>query len=151
LLVIGINTAFLYVIHDFLMTLFMAAILSGLAHPAHRRVTAALGGRSAAAAVVTLVPIVLLIGAPLVAVVSMITGEAMRISNDVTPWLNSVVSEPTLLNTYLDGIPGIQRLAPYREQILLKAGDAVGGLGSAVVASVSGMTRNTLASIVSFS
>lgn len=150
LLVIGITIAFLYVINDFLLTLFVAAIFSGLAHPVYRRITAALGGRTVAGAVLTLVLIVLLIGGPLVAVVTVVTGEAVRITEDVKPWLTSIVNEPSRLDAYIERLPGIERLMPYREQILAKVGEAVGSLGSGVVASVSGLTRNTLASIVNF-
>lgn len=150
LLVIGITAAFLYVINDFLMTLFVAAIFSGLAYPLYERLNAGLGQRRILAAALTLALIVLLAGGPLVAVISVVTSEAVRMTESVTPWVKALVNEPSQLNTYLDRVPGVQRLAPYREQILVKLGEAVGSLGTAIVSSVSSMTRDTLASIVNF-
>ena len=46
--------------------------------------------------------------------------------------------------------PGIERIAPYRESLLNKAGDAAEGIGRVILSSLSSTTRGTLALIVDF-
>jgi predicted PurR-regulated permease PerM len=149
-LVVAITAAFVFVIRDFLMTIFVAAIFSGLAHPLYARLQHAFGGREAVASVVTLLSIVLLVGAPLVFIVSIVTGEAVRMTDEVTPFIRQLINEPTSINSYLDRLPRIQWLEPYRETLLTKAGEAAGGLGRMVVTSLTSTTRSTLALIVDF-
>ncbi len=143
-LAIGITAAFVYVVQDFLMTVFVAAIFSGLTNPLYERILQAVGGRKPLASIATLLLLVLLVGAPLLGVLTVVTNEAVRLTENVTPWVTQIVNEPTRLNAYLDRIPGIDRLAPYREQLLAKATDAGSNLGKVIVASISSTTRDTL-------
>ncbi len=147
-LVIAITAAFVFVVKDFLMTVFVAAIFSGLVHPLYQRLLPALGGRKGLAAFLTLLIVTLVVGGPLVAVLTVVTNEAMRITDSVAPWVTQMVKEPTRLNAYLDRIPGITRLDPYREQLLTRAGEVAGSLGRIIVSSISSTTRDTLALVV---
>jgi predicted PurR-regulated permease PerM len=149
-LVIGISVAFFIVIQDFVMTTFIAAILSGLAQPLYRTMRRQLGGREGAASAATILIILLVIVVPLVMLLTVVTSEAVRITDNVKPWVQQVVQEPTRLNTYMDRIPGIDRIAPYREWLLTKAGEAAGNLGTIVVSSLSSTTRGTLSLILEF-
>jgi predicted PurR-regulated permease PerM len=149
-LVVGVTAAFVFVVSDFLMTIFVAAIFSGLAHPLYRWLRTAFGGREALASAVTLLVILLLVGVPLVSLLTIVTNEAVRMTDNVTPWVTQIVNEPTRLNAYLDRIPGIERLGPYREMLLTKAGEAAGSLGKVIVSSLSSTTRGTLKLIVDF-
>jgi predicted PurR-regulated permease PerM len=149
-LVVGVTAAFAFVISNFLLTILVAAIFSGLAHPLYRRLRTAFGGREALASAITLLAIFVLVGVPLVSVLSIVTNEAVRMTENVTPWVRQIVNEPLRLNTYLDRIPGIERIEPYREWLLTKAGEAAGSLGKVIVSSLSSTTRGTLALIVDF-
>jgi predicted PurR-regulated permease PerM len=149
-LVVGVTAAFVFVVSDFLMTIFVAAIFSGLAHPLYRQLRRAFGGRQALASGVTLLTIVLLLGVPLVSVVTIVTNEAVRMTDNVTPWVTEIVNEPMQLNMYLDRIPGVEHIAPYREMLVTKAGEAAGSLGKIIVSSLSSTTRGTLRLIVDF-
>jgi predicted PurR-regulated permease PerM len=149
-LVVGITALFVFVVRDFLMTIFLAAIFSGLAHPLYRQLRKTFGGREALASAMTLLIILLLAGGPLVFVASIVTNEAVRMTENVTPWVTQMINEPTRINTYLDRVPGIQLIAPYREVLLTKAGEAAGSLGKVIVSSLSSTTRDTLALIVGF-
>ena len=149
-LVVAITAAFLFVIRGFLMTIFVAAIFSGLAHPLYARLHIAFGGRRALASATTLLVAVLLVVGPLVFVISIVTTEAVRMTDDVTPWATQIFNEPTRINVYLDRIPGIQRIAPYRETLIMKASEAAGSLGKVVVSSLTSTTRGTLALIFDF-
>jgi len=149
-LVVAITATLVFVIRDFLMTIFVAAIFSGLAHPLYWRLQKAFGGRQALASAVTLLTVVLLVGGPLVFVLSIVTSEAVRMTDSVTPFVRQLIDEPTSINSYLAQIPGIQRPAPCREMLLTRAGEAAGSLGKIVVSSLTCTTRGTLALIVDF-
>ena len=47
-------------------------------------------------------------------------------TDNVTPFVTQLINEPGSINAYLDRVPGIEWLAPYREVLLTKAGEAVG-------------------------
>lgn len=149
-LVVGITAAFVLVIRDFLMTIFVAAVFSGLVHPLYGRLRVAFGGREALASAMTLLVILLLVGGPVVFIVTIVTNEAVRMTDNVAPWLTQIANNPAGLSTYLDRVPGIERLAPYREMLLAKADEAAGRLGRIVVSSLSSTTRGTLALIIDF-
>ena len=149
-LVVAITAAFVFVIRDFLMTIFVAAIFSALAHPLYWQLRTVFRGREAVASAVTLLMIVLLVGGPLVFIASIVTAEAVRMTDNVPPFVRQLIDEPTSINAYLDRIPGIERLAPYREMLLTKAGETAGSLGTFVVSSLTSTTRGTLALIVDF-
>lgn len=150
LLVVGITAAFLFVIRDFVMTLFVAAIFSGLAQPLYRRVLRIARGHRGIASGLTLVLMVLLVGGPLVAVFTVVANEALRFANEITPWVVEIMRDPEQLSLYLNRVPGAQWLVPYRDDIAARAAEAAGQLGSVVVATVSDTTRNTLTIIVNF-
>src|SRR6185295_19826399 len=86
-LVTGITAAFVFVISDFLMTIFVSAIFSGLAHPVYRHIRVAFGGREALASVTTLLAILLLVGGPLAFILTIVTNEAVRMTDNVAPWV----------------------------------------------------------------
>ncbi|MQA28227.1 MAG: AI-2E family transporter [Luteitalea sp.] len=148
-LVVAISAAFVFVIQDFLMTTFLAAIFSGLAQPLYRRLRRSFGREGLASAATILIVMLLVVG-PLVMVLTVVTNEAVRIADNVKPWVQQIVREPLELNAYMDRIPGIERIAPYREWLLTKASEAAGSLSAVVVASLSSTTRGTLTLIVEF-
>ena len=104
-LVVAITAAFVFVIRDFLMTIFVAAIFSALAHPLYWQLRTVFRGREAVASAVTLLMIVLLVGGPLVFIASIVTAEAVRMTDNVTPFVRQLIDEPTSINAYLDRIP----------------------------------------------
>ena len=81
-LVIAITAAFFFVIKDFLMTIFVAAIFSGLAHPLYAALRNGFGGREAPASAFTLLIIVLLVGAPLVFVAVGLDSDRIHAPNE---------------------------------------------------------------------
>jgi predicted PurR-regulated permease PerM len=101
-LVIGISVAFFAIIRDFVMTMFVAAIFSGVAHPLYRQLLAAFGGRKALASAMTLLTLVLVVGGPLVAVVTIVTNEALGMTENVTPWV-IIASVDNLMHPRLVG------------------------------------------------
>src|SRR3546814_7944414 len=77
LLVVAVSAAFIAVVQDFLLTLFMAAIFSTMLHPLYRRVLRWCGGRRATASAVVLVGFVLAVGIPLILFMGLVASEAV--------------------------------------------------------------------------
>ncbi|MEO8256064.1 MAG: AI-2E family transporter [Acidobacteriota bacterium] len=142
-LVVGVTIAFVAMIQTFLLTILMAAIFSGAAYPAYRRLRHLLGGRQVLASLTTIVLLLALVLVPLGAVMAAIANQALRVSDNVRPRLQRMIKEPGELTTRLRSVPGFDRIEPYREQILAKAGELVGNTGSLLVKSISATTVAT--------
>lgn len=148
--VLGITVVFLAMIRSFLLTILLSAILTGLIYPLYTRLLPGLGGRRPLAALTTLLIGLLALAAPVVAVAYMVTAEAIRVSANVKPWIQEVAREPTALAPLLQRLPFAEQLAPYREQLLAKAGEWASGVGGFIVASLSTTTVGTVNVIVNF-
>lgn len=143
-LVAVISTVFLVMIRRFLVTLLLAAILSGMISPLYRRLKRWFRGRRAPASLGTLLLLFLVVVVPLLAFLAVVAQEAFAISKAVRPWVEHWIQEPRLLSDYLARLPGYEQLTPYRDEILTKLGQIVEGLGSFVFQSLSAMTRGSL-------
>jgi predicted PurR-regulated permease PerM len=60
------------------------------------------------------------------------------------------VTEPTYFEAQLQRVPGLNRLYPYREEIVARAGDIVNAIGGFLVASLSETTRLTVSFVFHF-
>ncbi|MBD3161273.1 MAG: AI-2E family transporter [Candidatus Eisenbacteria bacterium] len=145
LLVIVISLLFVAMIRPFLLALLLAAVFSGLAHPLYRRILRRLGGRRSLASATTLLFLLVVVLVPLLALLGLVAGEALRISESVTPWIREQLRTPDLLIEKLEQLPGVENLEPYRNQILTKAGEIVGSIGTFLFTSLSATTRGTVA------
>jgi predicted PurR-regulated permease PerM len=87
---------------------------------------------------------------PLVLLGGVVVNQALSVSEEVGPVIDRFINEPTFLDQQLQRIPGIERLEPYRQQILTGAGNLVGGIGGLLVASLSNTTRSTLSFVFQF-
>ena len=150
LVVVAISATFVAMIRQFLMTILLAGILSGLTYPAYAWLVRLFRGRRALASAVTLALAVIVVIGPLATVLGIVATQAFRISETVTPWVRDHLSEATALEGYLDRIPGIEYVEPYREQILTKAGELVGSTGSFLFRSISATTRGTVTFLFHF-
>jgi predicted PurR-regulated permease PerM len=149
-LVIGVSLAFLAMLRPFLTTILMAAVFSGLAHPLYARLHRALSGNRPLAAGLTLVLTLVLVVAPLLAILGVVVNQAIRVTESIGPVVQRFVDEPTYLDQQLQRLPGIERIEPYREQILTRVGDIVNTVGSFLVSSLSSTTRGTVAFVFHF-
>ena len=143
-LVLSVSLLFLWMIRGYLMALFMAALFSALLSPAHRALTRRLGGREQAASLILLMAVVLLVLTPCVILGGVVFGQALNVSESVTPWVHGFINEPSGMNKYLEKIPFYERLAPYRSFIIQKLGQAVGMVSGFLVNSLSSLTKMTL-------
>jgi predicted PurR-regulated permease PerM len=144
ILVAGITLLFAAMVRRFLVTLFLAAIFSALVHPLYARILAGFRGRKGAASLATLGILVVVIVVPLLGLLAVVAREAIQVSEQVRPAVSRWIQEPGSLAALLERVPGIDRLTPYRAQVLAKAGEAVQALGGFLVQSLSATTRGTL-------
>jgi predicted PurR-regulated permease PerM len=150
MLVIGITAAFLWMVWAFVMTVVLAAILAGLFHPMYRRLRAMSGERGWLAALITVLVVLVVIVVPLALVLGLVASEALRLSTAVAPRIQEVVSHPNQLPSLLEKLPFYEHIAPYRAQILSRAGELIGNLGRFAVSSISATTAGTASAILQF-
>jgi predicted PurR-regulated permease PerM len=150
LLVTAISVAFVAMIRAFLLTILLAAIFTGLSYPVYQWLLGRFRGRETLAAIATLVLLLALVIAPLLAVLGAGANEALRVTETVRPRLQELVDQPGELDSRLRAIPGYHRIAPYRAQILTKAGELVGSTSAFLFAALSATTRATAVFIFHF-
>jgi predicted PurR-regulated permease PerM len=144
LLVAFISTLFLSMIHQFLMAIFLAAIISGLSHPIYNRLNKKFRGRSALASIATVLLVVFLIFVPLGGLLGIVTDQAIKVGQAVTPWVERQLAEPDRISNALKALPFIDQIEPYRNEILKKAGDLVSGMSGFIMSKVQDVTRWTV-------
>jgi len=148
LILLALITAFfLAMIRSFLIVILLAAIFAGLAHPFYDRLRRTLGDRRGLASFITIFLLLLVVVVPLLTLLGVVAGQALTISEKVEPWIRVHLAQPDLL---LERIPGIERLTPYRDQILSKGAELVGGIGTILFNSISATTRGTVSFFFQF-
>ena len=144
LMVVFISVMFFRMIRGMLMALFMAAILAGLMNGVFARLTRAFRGNKPGAALVTEVMLVFLILAPLGGLGGLVTAQAIRVGNNIAPWIQQNLARPDELTRRLESLPFYERIEPYRDDILTKAGDVAGSISSWLVNALSNATMGTV-------
>lgn len=150
LLVAAISIAFVAMIRAFLLTILLAAIFAGLSYPMYEWLGRKLGGRSALAAIATLLVLVTLVIGPLLAVLAAGANEALRVSEVIRPQVERFVEHPGEFNQRLRLLPGYAYVEPYRAQIFTKAGELVSSASAFIFAALSATTRATAVFIFHF-
>jgi predicted PurR-regulated permease PerM len=150
LLVAAISVAFVAMIRAFLLTIVLAAIFTALSYPMYRWLFRRFRGRPALAAIATLVVLLTLVIAPLLAVLGAAANEALRVTEIVRPHLERLVERPGELNRRLRMVPGYHYIEPYRAQIFTKAGELLGSASAFIFGTLSATTRATAVFIFYF-
>ncbi len=144
MLVLFITALFIFMIRPFLMALLLAGIFSALAHPLFRRLTRALGGRQNLASAITLLLIVLVILLPLTGLLGVVTAQAIKVGQSVTPWVQAQLASPDAISQWLSELPLYEQVAPYRDTIIQKAGELVATMTRFLVNGVQAATMGTV-------
>jgi predicted PurR-regulated permease PerM len=150
LLVVAISAIFVAMIRQFLLIILLAAVFAGVCHPLYVALRREFKGREAAASAVTLLLVLVLIIGPLATVGSIVVNQALQVTENVRPRVEELLKQPTLLDEYMAHLPFYDRLKPYEAQIMTKAGDLVGTVGSGLVRSVSGTIGGTVVFFLQF-
>jgi predicted PurR-regulated permease PerM len=147
-LAVVVSAVFLYMIRGFIVTVLMAAIFAGLAHPLYRGLLRGVRGRRAAAAILTLLTLLVLVVLPLVAFLGIVATEAVSISQSVTPWVRDHLREPGEISRLLERVPYFaqiqEQIQAYSAQIIEKLGELAGRVSSFLVNSLSEATKGTV-------
>lgn len=143
LFVVSISAVFITLVHQFLLTIFMAALFSALASPLYHRILSMLKGRQNAASLLTIFIIVSLILLPLIALVSVVVTQAIHVSESVTPWVEKFIEQPSIASDFLYRIPYYEQLLPHRDIILQKLGGLVDNASTLLINSLSSLTKVT--------
>lgn len=143
-LVFLISALFLTMIHQFLMSMFMASLFSAMAKPAHNWLTKRLRGRENLASVIVIAAFVLLILIPLSMLIGVVVTQAINVGQSVTPWVQSFIKEPSTFTQHLYKIPFYEEILPYRDVIIKKAGELVGTISTFLINSLSSATKMTM-------
>jgi len=141
-----VSAAFVWLIAGFLDALFLAALAAVLLQPVQHWLSRRLGGRDGAAAVLTLLAAVVIVGLPALGLLTLLASEAAALSATVGPWLQQQLEDPERLRATLlpDWIPGRDALAPYEAQITAKLGEFAGSAGRFLVDGLSRITQGTV-------
>ena len=143
LLVIAISLIFFAMVRGFIMTVLLAAILSGMVQPFYRWLVKVLRGRRSLASAITTLAVFVVIVVPLLGLAGIVVAQAIDISESVAPWVQRQLGQPNELDRLLDRIPFMDTLTPYRDQIVQKLGEFVAGVGSFLVGQLAATTRGT--------
>jgi predicted PurR-regulated permease PerM len=144
LLVIGISLVFFTMIKGFLMAVLLAGIAASLSQPLFQRLTRLARGNQTAGSIGTILVIVALIIIPLGSLLGVVTAEAIKVSNSVTPWVQYKASHPDDISLWLQQQKFYELIRPYEDDILVKAGQMVGFLSKFLINSLSNATAGTL-------
>jgi len=144
LLALAISALFLSMIRQFLMAIFLAAIFSALFRRPYRCFEKWFGGRRGLASFTTLVLLVFIVLFPLTGLFGIITAQAIKVGEAVKPWVQHQVSQADSFSTVLESLPFAETIAPYRDDILRKAGQLVGSISSFLVDRLSSFTLGTI-------
>ena len=144
MLVLFISALFLIMIRPFLMALLLAGIFSALSHPLYRRLTRAFGGRQTLASAITLLLIVMVVLLPLTGLLGVVTAQAIKVGQSVTPWVQAQLASPDAISQWLSDLPFYDQVAPYRGTIIQKAGQLVASLTHFLVNGVQAATMGTV-------
>jgi predicted PurR-regulated permease PerM len=144
LLVAAVSAFFVAMVRPFLMTILLAAILSGLVQPLYRALLRLFRGRRSAASVLTLLIVLVAVVGPLLTFLGVLASQAFQIAQSVGPWIERQLREPDNFTRLQERFPLLERLEPYREEITSRLGQAVGAIGNFLVGGLSAMTRGTV-------
>lgn len=149
-LTFGITLLFLFMIREFLLSVLMAAIFSGMAYPLYSGFLRRMKGRRPWASVSTIAVILVVVGFPLLALLGLVANQAVEITQAAGPWMERQISGVGGLDQrlgelpFLSDLPGLRSLVPTGEEIVGKVGEAVSAVGSFLVGSLADVTRGTL-------
>ena len=144
LLLLVISALFLSMIQQFLMAIFLAGLFSALARPVYHYFEKLFGGRHHLASVTTLLLLVFVVLIPLLFLIGVVVGQAIDVGQSVTPWVKQTMSDHGGVSEYLKSLPFYDKILPYQQTIMQKAGQAVGAISKFLVDGLSAATVGTV-------
>lgn len=144
LLLLVISTLFLSMIKHFLMAIFLAGLFSALARPVYLYLEKSFRGRRHWASIITLLLIVFIVLIPLMTLIGIFVAQAIEVGESATPWVKQTLADQSKLSGYLKSLPFYDQVLPYQQQILQKAGEAIGAISKFLVERLSSVALGTV-------
>ena len=144
LIAVGISIVFLTMVRQFLMAVFMAAIFAALAQSIYQRLKQWWGGRESLASLATLLLFVIIVMIPLGLLLGIVTAQAIKVGQSITPWVQDQINNPSRWVAYLENLPFYDTVAPYRDTILEKVGALVGTITKYLIDNLSSAAKGTV-------
>jgi predicted PurR-regulated permease PerM len=132
-----------------MVTIQKAANFYGLLYTSYEDLVTRFRSRALAATVTVLSTLVLVI-APLLLVLGLVVNQAVRVTENVRPVVERLINDRGYLEQQLERIPGFERVAQYRGEILKRTGDVVNATGGFLASSLSNATQGTVTFIAQF-
>lgn len=145
-----ISALFLVMIRQFLMTILLAGIFSGLAYPLYYRFLGLLGGRRSLSATITLFIFFLMVFLPLAALMTVVALQAISLSHTAIPLIREQIKAPDGLTEYFSNQPFFKDIGNYSDLILEKASEFIGNLGTTVISGFSAITWSAFYDLMLF-
>jgi predicted PurR-regulated permease PerM len=143
ILVGAITIAFLVVMRNFLVTVMLAAIFTAMVYPGYRLVLSWCRGRRRVASGIYITVLALLVVLPAVGFIGVLVAQGIQVSNSASTFIQHHVVDFNW-GDRLAHVPYMDRLLPYREQILTKSTEVASAVASFAVGKLTGFTRGTV-------
>jgi predicted PurR-regulated permease PerM len=140
-LALGISVVFFLVIRPFFLAILLAAVFAGLAYPLYEWIEVRTGPRRAGA--LTLVILLLLVGLPLAGFLTLVTTEAVQISQGAEAWFQEE-GRRAEVGALIARIPFADRFLPEGGELVAQAREAAGRTGPLLMGVLAAATRGTL-------
>lgn len=145
-----ISALFLTMIRQFLVTILLAGIFTGLAYPLFSRFITLTRGHRSLSASMTLFIFFMMVFLPLLAVFAVVILQAVSLSSTVIPLIREQLRDPEGFLRMLSSLPFYKDIESYSDLILEKAAEILGNLGSSVLSSFSAITWTAIYDLVLF-
>ena len=132
LLVLAIVSSllFFWVIKDFVVTLFLAAIFAGLLHPAYRRISQWIGGRDSLASAITVLLSLVVVVLPALLFLGIVVSQASEVSASAQQWLSTQQVSSESLQGKLAANAHLKHLLPYQDKLIEKGNELAAKAGA---------------------
>jgi predicted PurR-regulated permease PerM len=147
ILVAAITIAFIVVMRGFLVTVMLAAIFTMIVHPGYRVVRSWCRGRQRIAAGAYIVFLALLVVIPSLALLSVLVAQGIDISSGAGTLIQEQVESGAWADR-LSRLPFMDRVLPYRDEILARSTQITSAIGGFVVGKLTDFTKGTVQVIV---
>lgn len=148
--VVLVAGGFLFMIRDYLLAIFLAAIFSAMLHPIYDWVAKLYRKHDYAASATVLAGFVIAVGLPLIFIVGLVAREGVALSETLLPWFREQIANGGTITDLLPGwVPFVEALEPYRAQIAEQLSGAAQNVGSALFDNLTRVTTNAVDTTIS--
>lgn len=143
LVLLVISAAFIGIIQPFLLSIFLAALFAALFHPLYEKILKFTGQRRGIASLITILLVCCFVFIPLGMVTTVAIGQAVDIAKSATPWVQKQFAEPGMITAWLQKIPFLDQLEPYRNILVTQISEMVGSISKWTIELVQSATLGT--------